>query len=58
MSALISTITTVICVLIFLGMVYYAFAPAYRNKWEEASRIPFEETDEPSSPSAKPIIGA
>jgi cbb3-type cytochrome oxidase subunit 3 len=32
-------------VLIFLGIVWWAFKPSNREKWEQRGRIPFEDKD-------------
>jgi len=32
-------------VLIFLGIVWWAFKPSNRKKWEKRGRIPFEDKD-------------
>jgi cytochrome c oxidase cbb3-type subunit 4 len=32
-------------VIIFLGIVWWAFRPKNRNKWEERGRIPFDDEE-------------
>lgn len=36
---------TILCMIAFLGIVWWAFGPSRKKRFEEASQIPFEDDD-------------
>ena len=48
------SIMTVVSLLTFLGIVWWAFSRSNGDRFNEAANLPFAEDDEPGAPSATP----
>jgi len=43
-------IATILCLLAFAGVVWWAYSPARRKRFEDAAQIPFEDENETGQP--------
>ncbi len=52
-SGTLSGIVTVICIAVFVGIVWWAYSRSNKERFEDASRLPFAEDDLPAQKGDK-----
>ena len=57
-SGTLSGIVTVVFIIVFIGIVWWAYSKRNRQDFEDASRLPFEEDEPQGNPSSRDITAA
>lgn len=54
-SGMVSGIVTAVFVVVFIGIVWWAYSRGNKQRFEDAGRLPFEEDDAQGMPSPRDI---
>ncbi len=57
-SGTISGIVTVVFILVFIGIVWWAYSKGNKQRFEDAGKLPFDEDDSQGIPSQRDITPA
>lgn len=57
-SGLVSGIVTVVFIVVFIGIVWWAYSKGNKQRFEDAGKLPFEEGDSQEIPSRRDMTPA